>query len=497
MKKFLVLAAGLLTYLGAQAEIRTLTITPESFDFNPTTAATTRQFLTFEHDGFTVTGFSGFRGSTIPNRFVFAGNALTTSGAFVAVTKNDNNFKIINIEVGIGVKSLSSMMGSYSVRATDMEPTWLDENRLDVSAWTEVGAGSTDVVDSRFYEVKPGMLYAGLFSTGMFSGEFNSIVLTYDSGSDKPVNPGEKVEPTIMFTQKALMFGLSATGIDLNEFIYNPNELPLSWSVSPADGGLLVSEGKLTFVNPGDYIVTASFAGSEEYLAKDITIRLEVEENLPALVGTILPATTYPTDYETLYLKQPLTEISVRYPVLGDYGIESFDRRSDNFITVYKDDVVIQKIPTDDRSQMYLDRNDDYKFWVKLNPITEAGKYKVKFPANLAKIDIYMRGVVSDGARDGEFQTDEEFVKTHSAPYTLNFTVYGDVPSDPSDPNDPNGPSDPNDPSAVQTVGADAEGIIWYDLQGNRVASPSRGLYIRVSSGSASKVLVNSTDPAK
>lgn len=32
---------------------------------------------------------------------------------------------------------------------------------------------------------------------------------------------------------------------------------------------------------------------------------------------------------------------------------------------------------------------------------------------------------------------------------------------------------------------------VYYDLQGNRVASPARGIYIRVQGGKATKVLVN------
>ena len=44
---------------------------------------------------------------------------------------------------------------------------------------------------------------------------------------------------------------------------------------------------------------------------------------------------------------------------------------------------------------------------------------------------------------------------------------------------------------AVSGLDNDDAPAVYYDLQGNRVASPARGIYIRVQGGKATKVLVN------
>lgn len=477
MNKILSLILTLFVAFATNAEIRKITITPESFDFDPSVTATTRQQLSLNQDGFAISAYCGIRTSTnAPRRFVFAGKALTTNGAFIAVTQNANNYKIINFEVEIAVKSLSSMMGMYTVRATDIPPTSPGENRINADEWTEIASGSTNAVEARSYEILPGMTYAGIFSNSAFTGEYNSIEITYDTGSSKPVNPGEKVEPTLIFSQKVLTYGVGTANVDLNPYVYNPEELPLQWSVFPDDGGIEISDGKLLLNKEGDYTVTAAFPGNDDYLYKEISIKVVVEDNLPSVVGEILPVRTSPADYEQLTLLQPLTEVSITFPALGDYGIEAIDRRTDNFITVYKDDEIIQKVPTTDRSLIYIDRNDYNKLWVKVGPIEESGKYKVKFPANLAQIDIYQRGVVNTGSTEAYSDTaisDLDFVKTHSAPYTLNMIItYKGVVS------------------GVDSVSEEGYDVTWYDLQGNKVVNPGKGVFIKQSAGKTSKVIL-------
>lgn len=46
------------------------------------------------------------------------------------------------------------------------------------------------------------------------------------------------------------------------------------------------------------------------------------------------------------------------------------------------------------------------------------------------------------------------------------------------------------DPSAVATIGGEDAKPVFYDLQGRRVENPAKGLYIRVASGKASKVIM-------
>lgn len=116
--------------------------------------------------------------------------------------------------------------------------------------------------------------------------------------------------------------------------------------------------------------------------------------------------------------------------------------------------------PIYDNSLLFINVNLDFD----TGYIQMPGKWSVEIPAGIVEIDV--------NSVDPDLGTETESLWVPNSAVTLTWKVLGEGGT-----------------SSVELVGVDAE-TVYYDLQGNRVANPDKGVYIKVTGTKAEKVIL-------
>ncbi len=113
--------------------------------------------------------------------------------------------------------------------------------------------------------------------TASFAG--NKDYLAGNASYKLTVTEPEPVAAELSFsaTEASVVLGESFTAPTL----YNPHNLPLTWSSSKTSVATVSGQGAVTIVGAGTTDITASFAGNKEYLAGDASYKLTVTEPEP------------------------------------------------------------------------------------------------------------------------------------------------------------------------------------------------------------------------
>lgn len=117
--------------------------------------------------------------------------------------------------------------------------------------------------------------------TASFAG--NKDYLAGNASYKLTVTEPEPVAAELSFsaTEASVVLGESFTAPTL----YNPHNLPLTWSSSKTSVATVSGQGAVTIVGAGTTDITASFAGNKEYLAGDASYKLTVTEPEPDTTG--------------------------------------------------------------------------------------------------------------------------------------------------------------------------------------------------------------------
>ena len=103
--------------------------------------------------------------------------------------------------------------------------------------------------------------------------------------------------------------------------LYNPHDLPLTWSSSKTTVATVNGQGTVTVVGAGNTTITASFAGNKEYLAGNASYELTVTEPEPDPTG-ITNHTMDANENAVIYNSQ-----GVRLTKIPANGIYFIDRK--------------------------------------------------------------------------------------------------------------------------------------------------------------------------
>jgi hypothetical protein len=163
---------------------------------------------------------------------------------------------------------------------------------------TVVGAGNTTI-------------------TASFAG--NKEYLAGSASYELTVTEPEPVAADLSFsaTEASVVLGEAFTAPTLS----NPHDLPLTWSSSKTTVATVNGQGTVTVVGAGNTTITASFAGSKEYLAGNASYELTVTEPEPDPTG-ITNHTMDANENAVIYNSQ-----GVRLTKIPQKGIYFIDRK--------------------------------------------------------------------------------------------------------------------------------------------------------------------------
>ena len=163
---------------------------------------------------------------------------------------------------------------------------------------TVVGAGNTTI-------------------TASFAG--NKEYLAGSASYKLTVTEPEPVAADLSFsaTEASVVLGEAFTAPTL----YNPHDLPLTWSSSKTTVATVNGQGTVTVVGAGNTTITASFAGNKEYLAGNASYELTVTEPEPDPTG-ITNHTMDANENAVIYNSQ-----GVRLTKIPANGIYFIDRK--------------------------------------------------------------------------------------------------------------------------------------------------------------------------
>ncbi len=332
----------------------------------------------------------------------------------------------------------------------------------------------------------------------------NSMQVTYTP------DLGGKKECGLAFSES------SAEGIMGKEFTFptlsNPNNLPVEWSSSDEDVATVNGEGVITITGSGETIIKASTEGNDEYGAGYANYTLTV---IPVATSLLQMKQVAPNDYEKVYVDCPLT---VTFPNMGYafvidaegtagyiQNVVNQGSTTASAVTVYK---VGDIIPAGWLATNY-NVNAEW-LWTgipeKVTETTEVTYPKVKSvtpeDANMVVIleNVTFTGttplVESKGYATTPDGTRYEFQNTYNVPtkpagtYDVTGVVrYSQVGSREYFFISPIAFEESKD-SGVKTVEAVNGESRYFNLQGLEVENPENGIFVKVTDGKVSKVIV-------
>lgn len=428
MKRLLLSLTVLSAMLSASAvETRTLAVSAETLGANPGTVVATKQFLQTEQDGITVTYYGGCSPSE-PKYFNMAGNWMTaTNGpAFLAVTSNEHQYKITGVELKCNKASTNATMYKYAIATTSDTPV-LEVNSgipvLDKSGWQNVFVSSTLFsVGSQYQSLSTPTPYVCFYNQGsMALSHFYEVVFSYEVEDDIDI-PGDKERPEFAF--ELATYRVEAGEYFMPALLTNiPADSAIKYSSVPTYGMEYDPELKqFQGSEAGEYTISAYFAGDDRFAPASASCKVTVVANSIA-PGTVQPVKTVPAMGTKIASFNPISLFTITYPSMGNDGIEAVDRADNVYIRILKDGEVYKKIPTTDRSAFYISNNNYSEINLRIDPISEIGKYTLVIPANILTFDISAGSVVGGDDSTADKTPEQIYQMSHNATLTLNFEI--------------------------------------------------------------------------
>lgn len=425
-------------------------------------------------------GLAAYGATTFPN-FQYRSNP---EGTISVKNAKITKVKVAAIGKGVGVGTEMIFNGaSPIVNETEGTPTvwtWSNEEGLDQVTFT---------FSSAIYNVRV----------------IQYVEVTYqaDLGGKEPSGLNFKVEST-----QAIM------GLNFNApVIENPNNLPLTWSSSKESVATVDSEGNITIVGKGKTFITASTDGNDTYGPGSANYSLEVIPSADSIKEMYENASG---NMDQIYVNFPMT---VTYAsgnnayVIDQYGTASYihniknDDKEEAQPQIYS---VGQVIPAGWVATARINRNESRIVWYGLPPEVEetvAVEYptvtSIDFKEDAEKIVVLQNVVFSTATKsdDAKFYGDcngesyefrntfgvgSQAAGTYDVKVIVNYNIRQSVVWSYLTPIS----YIPSTVSGIDevTLGEKSE---YYTLQGVKISDiPSNGVYIKVTDGKASKVLV-------
>ncbi|MDE5871290.1 MAG: Ig-like domain-containing protein [Muribaculaceae bacterium] len=339
-----------------------------------------------------------------------------------------------------------------------------------------------------------------------FSSRFiHKIELTYTP------DLGGKLESGLSFSAKEYeaILGENFSSPTLR----NPNKLDVSWSSSNDAVATVDDKGKVTLEGRGKVTITASTAGNDEYAAGNAKYELnvipsasnitELVEYAPGLYDRVkvnFPATVTFAQYSIAFV----TDSEGKAACFDD--IRNRNSTSTTPTTIYSVGQVIPAGWIASNATMYEsviweglpDKSTETVevTYPKVNSVTPADADRVvilknvTFKTQTAEGNSKAFGTTPDGT-SYEFQNTYDTSSRSAGTYDVTCVVrYSKRGSTEYFFLAPIAYSEPSDPSVVvEGLNADKPAS-FFDLQGNRIATPDNGIYIKVTDGKTQKIIV-------
>lgn len=267
-----------------------------------------------------------------------------------------------------------------------------------------------------------------------FDGDENYLEAEATTTVKVNVKPGETVDPVFEFMDAQVIVVNTETTHDMFKHLNKESEIErgdVEWSIRALDNAPLTDNLLLVgYLNPntsivGKYIVTATFKGRDIYNAKTTEVTVNIVDKEP-VYGTALPSKTTPGQDAKLPSNTSISKITLTYPATAG-EIEVIDRTEGVYLNLLKDGQVIQRIPTkDNHKAVSIDNNNYSQLNVVVDPIFAPGHYTLTLPVNLLTFGAGDSSTVAAGVSStvaDDLTDDEEFAKSHSAAFELNFDI--------------------------------------------------------------------------
>lgn len=282
--------------------------------------------------------------------------------------------------------------------------------------------------------------------TASFAGndEWNAAEASYTLTYSKPL-------PELSFEQEYYTALLS--GEFNSPEINNPSNLELTWSSSDLDVATVDQAGVVTPVGKGSTVISASFAGNDEFGAVTVAYELEVTDQLPVLSATY-DWTTKPAGVTDL-----VSDVVTVNFTQGEGDSTPSWNTVFKGIKLAKNNVMTISVPKG--------------YVLEGFEMTVNGNYTNPFTDPVVSYGTFSDKVWSaDGIPGNEVEF--EFTGGYAARYIQTLTVQYRKSAQ----------------TAVEAIDSNEESAMpeYYDLQGRRVGEPTRGIYIVRQGSKVSKV---------
>lgn len=294
--------------------------------------------------------------------------------------------------------------------------------------------------------------------------------------------------------------------------LYNPNNLPVTWSSSDENVATVAADGTVTLVGGGKTIIKAETTGNDTYAKGFMIYKLTV---IPAAANIAEMMEMAPDRFDKIKVNFPatVTFANGNYAFVIDaegnagyiQNIRNLGSTSTTAKTIYKagevipagwiatndvqyEEILWQGIPADVTETVEVE-------YPEVTAVTPADVNRVvilkdvTFTTRTASGNTKAYGTTPDGKRyefQDTYDVKQKPAGTYDVKLVVRYSVYGSTvyfyvsPIEYID-------TDKSGISEIEAAGTDAR---YYNLQGVEVANPRNGVFVKVADGKASKVIV-------